>query len=161
MQRRFDNSGGKVVTPFPIWVSRSHCQSSEKTNSLRVVSSILFLLRYARIRNSRPTSCLGATNYCRRLIHSWQTTWVGRRTSASWHFPQIFFRITGDFSRCAHVFACGILIDDLYQALRNVWIMMSFQVLFDRTVELTNSVFAYSMLYPFTDKGPARNNLDF
>lgn len=66
-----------------------------------------------------------------------------------------FFKMTGDFSRSARGFARGMLIEDLYQALRNVWIMMSFQVLFARDVELTDSVFAYSMLYPFTD-----NHLD-
>lgn len=40
---------------------------------------------------------------------------------------------------------------DIFQAIRNVWIMNSIQILFDMKVELTPSVFAYSMLYPYSD----------
>lgn len=40
---------------------------------------------------------------------------------------------------------------DLFQALRNVWIMNGLQVLVGRPVATTPSVFAYSMLYPLTD----------
>ena len=41
--------------------------------------------------------------------------------------------------------------EELFQALRNVWIANSLQMLLDLPVELTPSVFAYSMLYPLTD----------
>ncbi len=41
--------------------------------------------------------------------------------------------------------------DDVFQALRNVWVMISFQIYFGKPVVLTDSVFAYSMLYPLTD----------
>jgi len=40
---------------------------------------------------------------------------------------------------------------DLFQALRNVWIMNGLQVFLGRPVAATPSVFAYSMLYPLTD----------
>lgn len=40
---------------------------------------------------------------------------------------------------------------DLFQALRNVWIMNGLQVLLGRPVAATPSVFSYSMLYPLTD----------
>lgn len=41
--------------------------------------------------------------------------------------------------------------DELFQALRNVWILNGLQVLLGRPVATTPSVFAYSMLYPLTD----------
>jgi hypothetical protein len=41
--------------------------------------------------------------------------------------------------------------ESLFQALRNVWTMHSMQMYLDKPVELTDSVFAYSMLYPLTD----------
>lgn len=41
--------------------------------------------------------------------------------------------------------------ESLFQALRNVWTMHSMQMYLNKPVELTNSVFAYSMLYPLTD----------
>lgn len=41
--------------------------------------------------------------------------------------------------------------ESIFQALRNVWIMASVQILLGKPVVLTPSVFAYSMLYPLTD----------
>ena len=40
---------------------------------------------------------------------------------------------------------------DLFQAVRNVWIMNCLQLLFHNPVRLTSSVFSYSLLYPYTD----------
>ena len=40
---------------------------------------------------------------------------------------------------------------DIFQAIRNVWIMNSIQILFDMEVKLTPSIFSYSMLYPYSD----------
>lgn len=70
--------------------------------------------------------------------------------------------INGDFSKSlpliTHKFICNvkefdntISLDKMVQALRNVWIMNILQVLFNIKVESTPSVFAYSMLYPYTD----------
>ena len=70
--------------------------------------------------------------------------------------------INGDFSKSlptiTHKFICNvkefdnsISLDKMVQALRNVWIMNILQVLFNIKVEYTPSVFAYSMLYPYTD----------
>ncbi|MDZ7835549.1 MAG: hypothetical protein U5K84_09840 [Alkalibacterium sp.] len=41
--------------------------------------------------------------------------------------------------------------EEVFQALRNVWIMNSLQICWDTTLELTPSMYAYSMLYPYTD----------
>ncbi len=41
--------------------------------------------------------------------------------------------------------------EDIYQALRNVWIMNTLQSYFGIKIACTGSVFAYSMLYPYTD----------
>jgi len=40
---------------------------------------------------------------------------------------------------------------DLFQAIRNVWIMNSLQLFFGIKVSMTPSIFSYSMLYPYTD----------
>lgn len=39
----------------------------------------------------------------------------------------------------------------LNQALRNVWIMNMLQITLEKDLQLTDSIFAYSMLYPLTD----------
>jgi len=58
---------------------------------------------------------------------------------------------TTRFARWATDFDPEISGPDMAQALRNVWIANSLQMLLDRDVSLTPAVFAYSMLYPYTD----------
>src|SRR4030043_518830 len=41
--------------------------------------------------------------------------------------------------------------EDIFQASRNVWIINSIQSMMGMPVKLTPSIFAYSMLYPYTD----------
>jgi hypothetical protein len=55
------------------------------------------------------------------------------------------------FSRMAREFDPAISADDIYQASRNVWTMNFFQLLLGLPVQITPSIFAFSMLYPYTD----------
>lgn len=56
-----------------------------------------------------------------------------------------------DFARKARQFDPAISAEDIYQAGRNVMTMNFLQLLLGLPVEVTPSVFAYSMLYPYTD----------
>ena len=58
---------------------------------------------------------------------------------------------TREFVRRATEFDRQVDVDELHQALRNVWVMNSIQQLLGGPVRCTPSVFAYSMLYPYTD----------
>jgi len=60
-------------------------------------------------------------------------------------------RASQEFARMARQFDPGISAEDIYQAGRNVMTMNFLQLLLDLPVEVTPSVFAYSMLYPYTD----------
>lgn len=62
-----------------------------------------------------------------------------------------FFMATSEFITKAREFDATIHIDDIMQAMRNVWIMNCIQVLSGLRVTFSHSVFAYSMLYPYTD----------
>jgi len=62
-----------------------------------------------------------------------------------------FCEPTYEFISNSREFDSGIKINDLLQALRNVWIMNCFQKLMDIKPEITPSVLAYSLLYPYTD----------
>jgi hypothetical protein len=66
-------------------------------------------------------------------------------------FADEFYDSTRDFVRRARDFCPSVRIEDVTQALRNVWIANSLQMLFDLPVRLSPSIFAYSMLYPWTD----------
>jgi hypothetical protein len=56
-----------------------------------------------------------------------------------------------EFARMARKFDPRLGAEEIYQAGRNVMTMNLIQLLFGLPVEVTPSVFAYSMLYPYTD----------
>jgi len=62
-----------------------------------------------------------------------------------------FFKTTDDFIKRAYMFDPKISKEAVYQASRNVLIMNTFQMYLGKEITITPSVFAYSMLYPYTD----------
>lgn len=66
-------------------------------------------------------------------------------------FVNKFFYITETFFMEARTFDKEISIEDILQAMRNVWSMCLIQLLLEEEIEFTPSIFAYSMLYPYTD----------
>src|ERR1019366_7262959 len=58
---------------------------------------------------------------------------------------------TSQFIREARAFASAISDESLFQALRNLWVIHSVQLLLQTPIALTPATFAYSMLYPWTD----------
>jgi len=60
------------------------------------------------------------------------------------HSSQVFLNKVKRFDPCLEV-------DSVYQALRNIWIMNSLQISMGLQVDCTDSMFAYSLLYPYTD----------
>jgi hypothetical protein len=62
------------------------------------------------------------------------------------------FSEAGDeFVRQARTFDPDLSVGDIFQALRNLWIINSMQVGFGLPVRVTPSSFAYSLLYPYSD----------
>ena len=55
------------------------------------------------------------------------------------------------FTQMARAFDAAVSASDIFQASRNVWTMNGLQVLLGLPVRLTPAMFAYSMLYPYTD----------
>ena len=66
-------------------------------------------------------------------------------------FSDAYFDATAEFARRARAFDAELPIHDLSQALRNVWIMHLGQLLLGLELRFTWPIFAYSLLYPFTD----------
>lgn len=62
-----------------------------------------------------------------------------------------FLEITKQFIRDAREFDDDLPIEDIMQAMRNVWISNALQLLFGKEVYYSKASFAYSMLYPYTD----------
>jgi hypothetical protein len=66
-------------------------------------------------------------------------------------FANRFIRSTGIFLDQIKKFDPDLGIEYMYQALRNIWIMNSIQVFLGQKIDCTIPMFAYSMLYPYTD----------
>lgn len=64
---------------------------------------------------------------------------------------QGYHQATWDFLKMVEDFDPHMSFYDIFQAIRNVWIMNSIQILFGMEVRVTPSIFAYSMLYPYSD----------
>lgn len=62
-----------------------------------------------------------------------------------------FNKSSNEFIRMVEHFDPAMTPANIYQAMRNVWIMNSLQHYMNREMECTVPVFAYSMLYPYTD----------
>lgn len=62
-----------------------------------------------------------------------------------------FSRIGVDLARSARRLDPDVSMTDVLQAARNAWTACGLQVLLGRTLELTPGIFAYSMLYPYSD----------
>lgn len=62
-----------------------------------------------------------------------------------------FCDVTSDFISKSREFDADFKLEDIFQSLRNAWIMNCIQKLTGMKVEMTPAVFAYSMLYPYTD----------
>lgn len=62
-----------------------------------------------------------------------------------------FLPIGRQFSRWARAYDSALSMNDTVQACRNAWIACGMQSLLGQPMELTPSIIAYSMLYPYSD----------
>ena len=62
-----------------------------------------------------------------------------------------FRNVSKDFFHQARAFGPELSPENVYQGLRNVWIMNGLQLMMGIPVEITPSIFAYSMIYPYSD----------
>lgn len=60
-------------------------------------------------------------------------------------------RLSTQFTSAARRFDPEVSDGDLFQALRNAWTMAYIELLIGTPVRLTPAIFAYSMLYPYSD----------
>ena len=66
-------------------------------------------------------------------------------------FSDDLIEITKTFVRQARAFDPDLSFPDIFQACRNAWIMNGLQLIMGLQIQITPSIFAYSMLYPYTD----------
>jgi hypothetical protein len=62
-----------------------------------------------------------------------------------------FRGVSKEFFYQSRDFGPELTPENIYQGLRNVWIMNGLQLMMNIPVEISPSVFAYSMIYPYSD----------
>lgn len=62
-----------------------------------------------------------------------------------------FYTLSKQFVEDAKAFDETLENDDIFQALRNIWIIWMLELLFDKPLHYHQAMFAYSMLYPYSD----------
>lgn len=71
-----------------------------------------------------------------------------------------FFHVTRKFIREARIFDDKLKINDIGQAMRNVWIINIIQAIKLEEIKFSEAIFGYSMLYPYTDNYLDNVNID-
>jgi hypothetical protein len=66
-------------------------------------------------------------------------------------FSPELLEVTRQFVRRARDFDSALTVNAIFQACRNMWIMNGLQIVLGLPVRLSSSIFAYSLLYPYTD----------
>lgn len=66
-------------------------------------------------------------------------------------FSEELLDVSRQFVRQARQFDSALTFNEIFQACRNMWVMNGLQIVLGLPVKLTSSVFAYSLLYPYTD----------
>lgn len=72
-------------------------------------------------------------------------SWLSEEEQAS------FLQITRLFIKDAREFDKEMSLEDIGQAMRNVWIFILLEKMFNLPLQYHKAIFAYSMLYPYTD----------
>ncbi|CAF0927984.1 unnamed protein product [Didymodactylos carnosus] len=66
---------------------------------------------------------------------------------------------TREFISKGELYDSSIDMDELFQAARNIWFLCGLYIRLDRKMYLTDAVFGYSMLYPYTDNFTDSNDI--
>jgi len=78
-------------------------------------------------------------------------------------FSDEMIGLTKTFILESREFDAALTYSEIFQACRNVWIMNGLQLIMGLPMKLTPSIFAYSLLYPYTDNmidDPLISNID-
>lgn len=137
---------------FPIWQETfQSSQQAEKDTRMGAFSDkMMLLIKEFPGNNTEEATYWGSA--IKKLVYDCGTGIIGLDSrSMMLLLDKGFCDTTSDFIEKAKEFDAALKLDDICQALRNVWIMNCIQELMGCKVELTPSVLAYSLLYPYTD----------
>lgn len=141
-------------TPDTLPAFRVHYTAEQQRQKEAAMSSFADeLIQLVKGFNGREQeNSIGWGSDLKRLVYACGVDILGLEgTSMKMLLENGFCDVTSDFICKAREFDADFKLEDIFQSLRNAWIMNCIQKLMGLRVEMTPSVFAYSMLYPYTD----------
>lgn len=99
--------------------------------------------------NSDDKHVKWAKEFNNYILEKLNDTTIDKNNTIQYFINQGFLEATKDFIKKSE--NSYISIDETGQAIRNAWIMNVLQIISDIKVVCSDSVYAYSMLYPLTD----------
>jgi hypothetical protein len=111
--------------------------------------------REARRTVRTPSERLAVQQRIVALFPGFAATALGLQGEAVELLSQNFLPVGTQLARWATRFDSSLTMESIIQACRNAWTACGLQALLGQPMELTSSILAYSLLYPYTD-----NHLD-
>ena len=128
--------------------SYSYKKRKEKEFNIFINDFINLIKQYPKDENNRKIWKVNANNLIDNFIINSDLTCMEDKNLL---LNTDLLQISEDFVARAKSFDSSIDIEDIGQAMRNVWIINIIQLLLNKKIALTPSAFGYSMLYPYTD----------
>jgi hypothetical protein len=141
----------KSPTTFPVF-NRSYSESEqqERENNFEQIQLKMKSLQsrsaIKKLRNSNPES-----KFFPVFRSFLQDIFDFEEAHLDIILSEEFRSVSKDFFYKSRDFGPELSPENIYQGLRNVWIMNGLQLMMNIPVEITPSVFAYSMIYPYSD----------
>jgi hypothetical protein len=105
----------------------------------------------ARRARSNPVERQRAQQRIVALFPGFAAGALGLKAGAIELLTNSFFPVGMELARWTRAFDPEMSMEDTIQATRNAWIACGMQALLGRPMELTPSILAYSLLYPYSD----------
>lgn len=147
----FERIWEKSPTHFPVFNRiYSEAEKRERENNFEQIQEKLKLLQsrsaVKKLRNSNPESKFFPV--FKSFLHD---IFDFEQVHLEIILSEEFRNVSKDFFYKAREFGPELTPENIYQGLRNVWIMNGLQLMMNIPVEITPSIFAYSMIYPYSD----------
>jgi hypothetical protein len=107
--------------------------------------------REARLARRNPAERHSAQQRIVALFPGFAVAALGLEAGAIDLLTNSFFPVGTELARWTRSFDPTLSMEDTIQAARNAWIARGMQALLGRPMELTPSILAYSLLYPYSD----------
>jgi hypothetical protein len=142
----WNRCASRSVPPFPRYTPHEqHTHEKAYDKGLRSVQ------RQARRAARNPAERLFAQQRIVALFPGFAATALGLESQAVQLLTNGFFPVATQLARWARGFDATLSMDDTIQACRNAWTSCGLQALLGQPMELTPSILAYSLLYPYSD----------